>query len=94
MSRRKHSHAMTLGEIVRIYGLDSDEAAEYTVRPTAEMLADRDRRYYETPRTLTSILMGDPPPGYSALDRKGANDVAANLYSRPDGTSHGRCERG
>lgn len=64
---------MTLGEIVRVYGFHSDEEADYCARPTAAMLADRNKRYYETPRTLTSVLMGDPPPGYSALDKAGAS---------------------
>ena len=38
-------------------------------RPTADILAERDR-YLSAPRTLTQSLLGDPPPGYSALDRK------------------------
>jgi hypothetical protein len=33
------------------------------------MIADRDARY-SAPRTITASLFGDPPPGYSALDRK------------------------
>ena len=37
-------------------------------RPTAEMLADRDRRAVMPYRDLTSILCGDPPLGLSALD--------------------------
>lgn len=60
---------MTLGQIMTIYGFDADDDRP-SGRPTAEMLADRDKRYYATPRSLTSWVMGDPPPGYSALDRK------------------------
>ncbi len=35
----------------------------------APVLADRDRRI-NLPLTTTAALCGDPPPGYSALDRK------------------------
>lgn len=38
-------------------------------RPSEEILAERDRRV-ATPRTIGAWLLGDPPPGYSALDRK------------------------
>lgn len=31
---------------------------------------------YSLPRTLTATLCGDPPPGYSALDRKQAEALA------------------
>lgn len=33
------------------------------------VMADRDRRA-EIPRSITSLVLGDPPPGYSALDRR------------------------
>jgi len=45
------------------------------VRPAAralvppECIAERERRH-AAPRDLTAIFMGDPPKGYSALDRK------------------------
>ena len=38
-------------------------------RPTNDILDERDR-YLSAPRTLSQRLLGDPPPGYSALDRK------------------------
>ena len=34
--------------------------------------ADRERRYALHPRDLTAALVGDPLPGYSALDRRHA----------------------
>lgn len=34
-----------------------------------EVFKDRERRN-NTPRTLTQSLFNDPPPGYSALDRR------------------------
>lgn len=34
-----------------------------------DVFAERNRRI-NTPRTMACELMGDPPPGYSALDRK------------------------
>lgn len=34
-----------------------------------DIFIERDRRI-NTPRTIGAELMGDPPPGYSALDRK------------------------
>ena len=37
-------------------------------RPTAEMLADRERRALAQ-RTLSMELLGDPVPGRSALDQ-------------------------
>lgn len=40
-------------------------------RPTDQMLAERDRRL-TAPRSLGAALMGDPPVGYSALDKGGA----------------------
>lgn len=67
---RYRKRPMTLGEIITIYGYDGGDDMPPNHRPTAAMLADRDKRYYQTTRTLTSILMGDPVPGYSALDRK------------------------
>lgn len=77
---------MTLGQIITIYGYSTRTDEEPpNCRPTDEMLADRDRRYYGTPRTLTAWLMGDPPPGYSALERS-KNDVAANHDHSPHGS--------
>ncbi len=38
-------------------------------RPPDDIMADRDRRH-AAPKTLTAWLCGDPPPGWSALDRR------------------------
>lgn len=46
-------------------------SGELTTRIAIEVLDDRDRRRAAAHRqNLTSILFGDPPPGYSALDRR------------------------
>jgi hypothetical protein len=34
------------------------------------ILAERQRRLMTPPRDLTAALLGDPPPGYSALEAK------------------------
>lgn len=41
-----------------------------TGRPTEDILVKRDA-YVNAPRPLSAWLLGDPPPGYSALDRRG-----------------------
>lgn len=51
----------------------------HTVRKTASdrALAERARRKAaEEGMSLTGILLGDPPPGYSALDKRRAGVVA------------------
>jgi hypothetical protein len=41
--------------------------------PSPAVLAERDARYDASQRkTLTQAFCGDPPPGFSALDRRGA----------------------
>ena len=40
-------------------------------RPSVEALRERDLRL-AAPLTPNCIILGDPPPGYSALDRRGA----------------------
>lgn len=40
-----------------------------SARPTPQALADAERRLI-APRSLTAEVFRDPPPGYSALDRK------------------------
>jgi hypothetical protein len=40
------------------------------VKAPANVVAARDARTREH-RTVTAVLMGDPPPGRSALDRRG-----------------------
>ena len=39
-------------------------------RPSEDLLAERDRRARIAPRDLTAALLGDPLPGFSALDRR------------------------
>lgn len=44
--------------------------------PSPEQLAEREQRSAAANRmTPTSIFFGDPPPGYSALDRRGGPDA-------------------
>lgn len=38
--------------------------------PPAAVIADRDHRINLQPQSVTAALMGDPPAGYSALDRR------------------------
>jgi hypothetical protein len=45
------------------------DAVEPRVTPTREMVLDAERRL-NAPRTLTQAILHDPPPGYSALDRR------------------------
>lgn len=49
----------------------NDELHRCTIahRPPAEVLAERDARAL-APRSLSALLLGDPPRGYSALDRR------------------------
>jgi hypothetical protein len=42
------------------------------VRPPSLAMVERDRRLAADCRDLTAALMGDPPVGYSALDRRSA----------------------
>lgn len=39
-------------------------------RPSIDLLLERDRRLALRPRDLTGVLMGDPPIGESALERR------------------------
>jgi hypothetical protein len=39
-------------------------------KPDTKLLAERDRRLSIAPRDLTAQLLGDPLPGFSALDRR------------------------
>lgn len=47
--------------------------ASQTVRPPAEVLAERDRRKSLERQSLTAIFCGDPLPGESALDQRTAS---------------------
>jgi hypothetical protein len=40
----------------------------------SDVLDDRERRML-APRSITAFVLGDPPPGYSALDRKQSGDA-------------------
>jgi hypothetical protein len=51
-------------------GYDPKRENDVVFRPTAEMLEDRFKRELMPPRDLTGILMGDPPVGLSALERR------------------------
>jgi hypothetical protein len=55
-------------DITRVVKRFRDDAVYPVVAPV-EIFEDRERRL-STPRTLTGRFFGDPPPGYSALDRK------------------------
>jgi hypothetical protein len=39
-------------------------------RPTSDLIELRDQRYAAPMRDLTALYMGDPPVGYSALERR------------------------
>ena len=50
-------------------------AAEVTAsRPSEELIAEARRRAL-APRSLSAMLLGDPPKGYSALDMRGGSFV-------------------
>lgn len=59
----------SLGSKSRATGRRAIQYAVKTSRPSPEMLADAARRA-NAPRDLTAMLMGDPPRGCSALDRR------------------------
>jgi len=49
---------------------DPKRENDVVFRPTTAMLEDRFKRELLPPRDLTGILMGDPPVGLSALERR------------------------
>lgn len=65
--RRERTRHRMLGDNTPIGGANCSTVH----RPTEDMLADA-RQRSSIPRPLTSWLTGDPPPGYSALDKKHA----------------------
>lgn len=74
----RHQIAATLGVTrrqLRAHLLDHypEQIGKARVTPTipvaADVIAERDRRL-QVERDLTGQLMGDPPPGYSALDQR------------------------
>lgn len=54
-----------------------------TTGPRADpsLFEERDRRL-ATPKTLSAWLLGDPPPGYSALDRKRQGIIEARWIDK------------
>ena len=48
----------------------SRDAETVSARPTDSQLNERNIRLTSAPRDLTALMMGDPPRGWSALDRK------------------------
>jgi hypothetical protein len=59
-----------------------------TVAVPEQCLADRDRRSAAPQRTLIGAWVGDPPVGYSALDRRGAAKAPkVTLCQLPEGAA-------
>ncbi|WP_439398634.1 hypothetical protein ACRQ5Q_14910 [Bradyrhizobium sp. PMVTL-01] len=59
----------------RTTNLDQGSASEFE-NPSARPSADRLREAWDrnaAPRSITSWVMGDPPPGHSALDKMRAH---------------------
>jgi hypothetical protein len=46
------------------------ERVEPHTRPPDEAIAERDQRFLAPARTLAGFVFGDPPTGFSALDRR------------------------
>jgi hypothetical protein len=67
--RRRHISGVALSYNMVVRNL------EFIDPPPAEVIAERDRALY-APQSLTAMLLGDPLPGRSALDRRG------NLFAR------------
>lgn len=49
--------------------LDAGSAGTPSARPTPDMIEDA-RLRNRAPRSITSWICGDPPPGQSALDKR------------------------
>lgn len=49
-----------------------------TIGIPESVLADRDARLAMEPQSITAALMGDPPPGRSALDKRQIRLVRSN----------------
>lgn len=58
------------------------EYVKKTYIPEA-VLAERDRRAREVHRDLTAMIMGDPLPGYSALERRERGERGERSSSDP-----------
>lgn len=66
-ARQRRSKKPAVAE--KSWGNPTDNIVSPRGRPSQEMIADAARRY-AAPRSLTSEFFGDPPRGYSALDRR------------------------
>lgn len=55
----------------RVYRRMIHSTSGTPIRPSDRAVADMLARRSAPPRDLTGALMGDPPRGYSALDRRG-----------------------
>lgn len=71
-ARVRHNRRLKRGGYAPRPPLQKSHVVDDYQRPRIppETLADRDRRAQLAHRDLTAVLMGDPPPGMSALDRK------------------------
>lgn len=56
--------------LIRDVEKSAQDYRSYSRKPSPEALAQRDYIYYEAPRTITAIMLGDPPAGRSALDKR------------------------
>lgn len=54
-----------------------------TERAPDHVLQDRDHRLSLQPASLTAAILGDPPPGYSAAERKLVGENEAPLAPHP-----------
>lgn len=66
-ARERRSKRPAVGE--KLWGNPTDNLVSPSGRPTPEMIEEAQQRYL-APRTLTSSFFGDPPVGWSALDRR------------------------
>lgn len=67
--RRKRKRTRKISGVALSYNMVV-RALEFIEPPPAHVIAERDRALY-APRSITAELLGDPPPGRSALDRMG-----------------------
>jgi hypothetical protein len=74
LARRNAAEAKRKRELRAANPVDENPCKyDFVVRKTMsipdDVFTERDRRL-GAPRTIGSLILGDPPPGYSALDRK------------------------
>ena len=81
-----HGDGLTVTEMARATGFSLSTVSEFlrksgcprvryitaqdTIKIPQSVLDDREMRYRFAPRDLTAVLMGDPPVGLSALERR------------------------